>query len=645
MQPRWIAERIFPLSVLLLLVDVGCGPPAERPTTSELTFLNQDPAVAYVGREQCQSCHLGLFTTFTHSGMGRSAYPLTADNVVEDFTDDNEFVVEETGLHYKMYEKDGRFYQRQFVLDSSGAEMAADARELTLVIGSNHHNRSYVTQVGDRLFQAPVCWYPQASKWDLCPGFEHKNDHFAREISASCVFCHNGRMELVAGERNVYRQPIPHGIGCERCHGPGELHVARWNSSDEEPSGEPDPTIVNPRRLERRERLAICLQCHLGDAKQTERVARHGRTPESFRPGQRITEVIAPLRFVEQTHYDFGLSAQADRLMQSRCFKETEGKIECLTCHNPHLTVYHEERPRDFFRKKCVSCHEMDDCTAPDDRRQQTAGLADDCVACHMRKAEPDDQRFTEFTDHWIRRNVDLSERDHRASFELESVFPDDFAALPEGEQAYYRARANFLMADEAPQPAGGEMLRRAEREFRTAIERGFDNEAAWFFLGKTLALMGKGDEAVEAFETAVERDPTYRDAQFALGQSLSGMGQAERALEIFRGMLDRRPDDPMALAEFGRLSFQSGDPESALAAYRVALEREPGNSTLQLNLGMTLAGVGNFADAARAGEQAVRLNPDSRDAWSLYWNAMREAGRDAEAREGRLQFDRLEGR
>ena len=32
-----------------------------------------------------------------------------------------------------------------------------------------------------------------------------------------------------------------HGIGCERCHGPGELHVAA--------RGEEDGTIVNPGRL------------------------------------------------------------------------------------------------------------------------------------------------------------------------------------------------------------------------------------------------------------------------------------------------------------------------------------------------------------------------------------------------------------
>ena len=39
-----------------------------------------------------------------------------------------------------------------------------------------------------------------------------------------------------------------------------------------------------------------------------------------------------------------------------------------------------------------------------------------------MRKAEPDDQRFTEFTDHWIRRDINLKERDHRQNYQVEPL-------------------------------------------------------------------------------------------------------------------------------------------------------------------------------------------------------------------------------
>ena len=359
----------------LLLVLVACGAPDEQAPPGEqagIRFLNMDPAVDYVGQETCRRCHFEQFSTSSRTGMGRAFYPMSADEVVEDFTANNEFVVPESGMHYRMLEREGRFYTRQFMLDSSDREIAVDEREMVYVIGSNRHSRSYVTLSDDRFFQNPACWYPEEQKWELCPGYEFKNDHFSREIGMGCIQCHNGKMNVVEGQRNQYEKPYPHGIGCERCHGPGQLHVERWSHGDETPIGEADPTIVHLRRLPDRERIAVCFQCHLADAKASERVIRWDREFDSFRPGQRITDITVTFRYVNQTQWDFGLSAQGDRLIQSRCYTESGGKIECLTCHNPHVTIYHEDRPADHFRRACVSCHAVADCVETDEARQST---------------------------------------------------------------------------------------------------------------------------------------------------------------------------------------------------------------------------------------------------------------------------------
>ena len=160
----------------LLLGALACAPATDSGSqgvgearSADYEFANQDPSVAYVGAESCGECHEGIQLTHSQTGMGRAFFPMTADVVVEDFTDDNE-VVEASGLRYRMLERDGKYYQRQFVLDSAGREIAAEERELAFVMGSNNHNRSYVTLYENRLFQAPICWYPQASRWELCPG-------------------------------------------------------------------------------------------------------------------------------------------------------------------------------------------------------------------------------------------------------------------------------------------------------------------------------------------------------------------------------------------------------------------------------------------------------------------------------------------
>jgi tetratricopeptide (TPR) repeat protein len=337
---------------------------------------------------------------------------------------------------------------------------------------------------------------------------------------------------------------------------------------------------------------------------------------------------------VEQTQYDFGLSAQADRMILSRCFTESDGRLECLSCHDPHVSIYREDRPADYFRQKCLACHQVEECSGPEHDG--------DCVACHMRRAEPDDQRFAEFTDHWIRRDAIAVQPDRRESFEIEAIYPERYLVLPPGEQAYYRGRAYFLLANDAPSNRRQEMWGKAEEAFREALRQGFDEADAWFFLAKTWLALGQGPRAVEALREAVARAPDHHDATFALGQALAAMGRGDESEKQFRHMLQNDPRDVMALAEMGRLAWSRKRYEDALAAYRDAVKREPLNATLHLDLGMVLASMGRFDEAAEAGVAATRLDPASVGNWEFYTNVMRAAGRPDAEREGQRQVERL---
>lgn len=627
-----------------MALTLACAPGTEAPppssTASGIVPLNLEASVEYVGMEQCRDCHLGVYTTHTQTGMGRAFFPMSADVVVEDFHDKNMFVAEGSGLRYRMFERDGKYFQRQFVLDSKGAEIAGVEREMVWVVGSNHHSRSYLTVVDGKTFQAPACWYPGATKWDLCPGFENKNEHFGREVSPACLFCHNGKMQLVEGERNEFKTPFPQGIGCERCHGPGQLHVERWRTN-EQPTGEPDLTIVNPRRLPQRERMDVCFQCHFGDARATARVSRFDRELDDYRPGAPLTDVAVMFAYEEQTQIEFGLSSQADRMVLSKCFTESGGKIECLTCHDPHVTVYHESRPSDYFRKKCLSCHAAEDCDESVETRSQTTPQ-DDCIACHMRKAEPDDQKYTEFTDHWIRKQIDVNVSDHRTDYSIRAAFASDLESISRGEQHYLRGRAAFLMAQDAPAVHWPEMWGDAVREFKAALDAGFENEDVWFFLGKTYTFQGRRDEAMDCYRKALEHDPDHHDGLFALGTAYLEINNPQSASESFGRILVNDPDDAMALAEYGRSVFALGRSEEALDYFQRAVAREPWEPTLQLNLGMSLAAVGRLQEAAEAGQRAVSLDPERLESWSLFHNAMREAGNTDRAREGKWYADRL---
>jgi Tfp pilus assembly protein PilF len=662
--------------VAACLALLGCTGDVER--APALEHLSHGPDAEYVGIAECRRCHQDIAATYTKTGMGRSWYPLTPAIAVEDWSDDNEIEIPGTGLRYRMQERDGKYFMRQFRAASDGGELAVDERELVWVVGSNHHSRSYAVELDGELFQAPICWYPDAEVWDLCPGFGHENNHFRRGITQSCVFCHNGRMVVQEGEHHRFEGDVPFGIGCERCHGPGSLHVAKWDSGEHEQSGEHDPTIVNPRRLPLEKRIQVCMQCHLGDSGQAERVMRWDRRLTDFRPGQGLSEIVLPFRLVDQLEGSYALTGQADRLLQSRCFKESGGRLECLTCHNPHVTVYAEERAPDFYREKCLGCHAVEDCVEDDEARQATASgegdlfrggrpgevrsvvfadgsgarapdvdpaagaVADNCIVCHMRVAEPSDQRHTVFVDHWIRRDITADPAERRETLAMEPILPALERTFSDAEVAFYRGRANLIVSLKTPDPRRRSMWEDAERSFEAAIDGGIETEQASFFLARAREYLGRRDAAGAALQRAYEQNPGNYDAAFAWGQHLFENGEVDVATRVFEGMQARWPDDPGVLAELARCRIVAGRVEEAVELYTRAIESRPWEPSLYEKRGRALAQLGHFADGAVDAERAVRLNPDDRGAWEFYARIMEAAGRGDDAAEGRRVVARL---
>ena len=180
---------------------------------------------------------------------------------------------------------------------------------------------SFLIERDGFLFQSPIAWFAQQSRWDLSPGYGEftTTPNFERAIQPDCLFCHANQFRAVAGTLNHYETPIfqGHAIGCEQhATGPGE-HACESRQPVPQ-STEPDLTIVNPANLTPALRDSVCEQCHL---QGSFRFPRAGRDLFDYRPGLPIHRFLAVFLLREGKGDKVEAVGHAEQMAASRCFR------------------------------------------------------------------------------------------------------------------------------------------------------------------------------------------------------------------------------------------------------------------------------------------------------------------------------------
>ena len=314
---------------------------ADEPAPS---FRNVEAPTRYVGDSACVACHAGEASAYRQHAMATSFHRWTPNVRVETLLD-TVLRHASTGFEYTVTEENGRLYQVERLVGPQGKRLHELRKRMDYVMGSGAVARTYFTEENGRLFQLPLTWYRQHG-WDFSPGYEINNARFDRVMPDRCIACHSSYPEPIPFLEGKYADLRP-GIGCERCHGPGALHVAERRVAPERDTAF-DNSIVNPARLPLERRLDVCEQCHVHTAVT---VLREGKNDFSYVPSQPLRDQVAFFKVAG----GIDIVSHADRLRQSACFiatRTTSRPLECATCHNPHTA------PDSLARNQsCGSCH------------------------------------------------------------------------------------------------------------------------------------------------------------------------------------------------------------------------------------------------------------------------------------------------
>jgi hypothetical protein len=601
------------------------APSADRPEDPRRTyagpFQNVHPDVAYVGDEKCAPCHRDLALSYRQHPMGRSLRPIVDVAARERYDAESHNPFNALGTQFRVERHGQRVLHRQVGRDEKGEIVyQSDGPAVDYVLGSGEHGHSYLIDRDGYVYASPVSWFSHKQIWDTSPGFGSEARP-GRPVPAMCLFCHANRTRPREGYINRYEEPLFDGcaIGCERCHGPGELHARSPGRKD--PATGADYTIVNPHHLEPELRAAVCEQCHLAGES---RVLRRGRDLYDFRPGLPLEDfqaVFVPAADSDEPHKAVN---HVEQMYRSRCFvasreapAEGERKLGCTSCHDPHRHIGPPERAA-YYRQRCLACHEKTGCSVPEATRRLT-NRDDSCTDCHMPRYPPSDIAHTAATDHRVLRRPDADRR--RA---------DDGAAARAGRPLRGPRLVSFYRQRPGDRDSG--------RDLGIALV----HDMAQGLLQRKAPSPEAGRQAVALLEAAAQNDPDDLKALEVRAEALSILGRPEEAQALYEAVLARAPEREVSLMGAAMLAQSRRQREQALAYWRRAVAENPWQPYYRASLAQLLADRKAWAEARPHSEAWLRLDPASIEARVLWVKCLLHTGDKARARAEFTTIERL---
>ena len=314
----------------------------------------------FTGSESCKPCHEQQYNGWKTTRMANvvrdpKAHP---EAVLGDFTKDDP--------------------ARTFGLD-----------QVAFVYGSRWKQR-YFTKQGDDYFPLPAQWDVKKARW-LPYHVEQGTDwwvphygptNFDRPTGPTCDGCHSVNYDTAT------KQVTEWNVGCEKCHGPGSVHVAHPTRQN----------IVNPETLDSVRGNDTCMQCHTqGQPLSNPIEGKYYDWPVGYLPGDRLADYwkLEELKPGVTGFYQFAdLTAHKNR-MQGNDFVQSNmyhRGLRCFDCHEVHSNAQ-ESNLAMPANELCLSCHTRANPaglhgTVSQHTHHAAGSAGSQCVACHLPKIE-----------------------------------------------------------------------------------------------------------------------------------------------------------------------------------------------------------------------------------------------------------------
>ena len=429
--------------------------------------------------------------------------------------------------------------------------------------------------------------------------------------------CHNVSPEIPATAHRdlsanpVYNGPLPEGIDCQRCHGPGAAHVKAAQSAGMS-APQIRALILNPARLNNERKMEVCEQCHLETTSRSlpDRIRRYDQSPFGYTVNQSLASFNSYFsRDPEKGHTDnFEIVNAPYRLRQSQCYLKSEDALTCETCHDPH-DLHKGPESASYYASICMKCHAA---TLPAQIALNKHPASNDCVSCHMPKRLTEDVVHAIMPDHLIQRHPPSPKELLGERLEV----PETAANAYRGEvRRYLLDHENHGPVDDLydglAQVIGSSNLEAGIPHLEETIRMDHPDQPNLFIeLGDAMRHSGNLSGVIKAYRQALVFDPLSSRGQRRLGATLGSAGQEDEALTILKKGLEHEPNNALLWYEQALIESREGKREEAIEHLRKALQIKADFADAQNNLGANLAQMGDQRSAETAFRAALTTNP-----------------------------------
>ena len=578
-----LSRKIVVGGVLTALLSAGCVPePSARredsgavlgdlPAAGEVNSLASSEAESHwSGSAACLECHREIGNAYLQHPMANSLKLVHEDDPVEDYMDASFTSV--AGVKYSAIRSGHELIHSEQRLLENGTAVYEQEFAMDVVTGSGAHGRSWLRNADGCLYQSPITWYAGDDSWALSPGYDPVfHDRFERRVTHACLSCHAGRSLPANDEVDRFETPLfaETMIGCERCHGPGEEHVA-LHSNEGDSVAVRDP-IINPGVFQDSRLDAVCNQCHLAGQR---RVLRDGHSEFDFRPGMQLSDIWTI--FVKTKGVREGAAGAVSHVEQmhvSKCYMESEGALSCISCHDPHQVPPAAQRT-EWYRNRCMDCHTGDD-QGCRERMAERQAVSDSCIDCHMPQYPAAD--------------VHSAQTDHR-------VLARRVNAVPEKNSGLVLTKPELILFEEPGTDSDPDVIERAEGIYLSEVA---------YLGGHTPSAR----IAIEKLERALDRNAADEEVLLSMGRSLIQTGKVQRAADFLEQLLELNPRQEYALEILSSALHQSGQMRRARVAYEKLLQVNPSRSRYWGRFAHVLGQLGDDSAGIDAAKRALELD------------------------------------